>query len=228
MQNEIDVRLDGVRLELFTMGGRDYSPASYTETEDIEDEKLQLGFPAKAGMRTLSIALNKDQWYVEGVGMSLLPPASDGYASGRQTEQNYGRIDLGIDRIDVTGPFEATVPVDSASRRRIFTCQPSSASDEEACARTILSTIARRAYRRPVTAADTQVLMSFYAEGRTEGSFDDGIEKGLVRILTDPEFLFRIERDPADVEPGAPYHLSDLKLASRLSFYLWSSIPDDG
>jgi hypothetical protein len=227
VQNQIDLRLDGVRLKVFTIGGRKYSPGTYTATEDVADSDLKLRFPAKAGARTIAIALNKDDWYVEGVGMSRLPPASDGYASGRKTEPSYGRIDLGIDRIDVTGPFDATVPTERASRRRVFVCHPAKKGDEDACARTILSGVARRAYRRPLTPADVDALLAFYKEGRGAGTFDDGIEKGLVRILTDPEFLFRVERDPAGRTGSAPYRISDGELASRLSFFLWSSIPDD-
>ncbi len=227
VQNQIDVRLDGVRLKLFTMGGRKYNPGTYTATEDVEDESLQFKFSARAGTRVLAVALNKDQWYVEGVGMEKLPPASDGFASGRKTETAYGRIDLGIDRIDVAGPFNASVPEQSASRKRIFTCRPATGA-EDACARTILTTVARRAFRRPVNNTDASGLMAFFREGRRDGaSFDDGIEKGLVRILTDPEFLFRVERDPASATPGSSYALSDLELASRLSFFLWSSVPDD-
>ncbi|MGE0392979.1 MAG: DUF1592 domain-containing protein [Vicinamibacterales bacterium] len=227
VQNDIDVRLDGQRLKVFTLGGRTYGGGSYTETEDIADSGLQVKFQAKAGMRTLGVAFNRDQWYVEGVGMSRLPPASDGYASGRKTELAYGRVNMGIDRVEVTGPFSGKTPLDSASRRQIFRCTPASAKDEDACAQTILRAVARRAYRRPVQAADTKVLMEFYRSGRADGTFDDGIEKGLVRILTDPDFLFRVEKDPAGVKPGTNFRVADLDLASRLSFFLWSSVPDE-
>jgi uncharacterized protein DUF1592/uncharacterized protein DUF1588/uncharacterized protein DUF1587/uncharacterized protein DUF1585/uncharacterized protein DUF1595/cytochrome c len=228
VQNQIDVRLDDARLKVFTMGGRKYNPGTYTATEDLEDQSLRLRFSAKAGMRTLAVALNKDEWYVEGVGMARLPLASDGYASGRQTELSYGRIDLGVDRIDVLGPFNGETPAASASRKRILVCHPKAEAEADACARTIFSTLARRAYRRPVTSNDLSVLISFYKSGRTDaGTFDDGVEAALVRILTDPEFLFRVEHDPAGVKAGTPYAISDVELASRLSFYLWSSIPDD-
>jgi len=227
VQNAIDVRLDGQRITVFTLGGRTYGGGSYTETEDIADSGLHVKFQAKAGMRTVGIAFNRDQWYVEGVGMSRLPPASDGYASGRKTELAYGRVNMGIDRVEVTGPFNGKTPVDSVSRRQIFRCTPTAAASEEACARTILRAIARRAYRRPLLAVDTTTLMEFYRSGRAEGSFDDGIEKGLVRILTDPDFLFRVEKDPAGLKPGTNFRVADLDLASRLSFFLWSSVPDE-
>jgi hypothetical protein len=227
VQNEIDLRLDGKRLKVFTLGGRKYGAFSYTAEEDTADSGLVHRFQAIAGTHVVGVTFNRDNWYVEGVGMSHLPPASDGYASGRRTERDYGRIDMGVDRVDVTGPFNGRVPQNSLARARIFFCTPATAKDEEPCARTILTTVARRAYRRPLEATDTQTLLEFYKNGRASGSFDDGIEKGLVRILTDPDFLFRVERDPAGVAPGVPYRLSDLELASRLSFFLWSSVPDD-
>ena len=227
VQNDIDVRLDGQRIKVFTLGGRTYGAFTYTETEDIADAGLQVRFQAKAGMRTLGIAFNRDQWYVEGVGMSRLPPASDGYASGRKSELAYGRVNMGIDRVEVTGPFNGQTPVGSASRKQIFRCTPAAARDEDACAATILRAIARRAYRRPLTQADTRTLLEFYKTGRSSGTFDDGIEKGLVRILTDPDFLFRVEKDPAGAAPGSNVRVADLELASRLSFFLWSSVPDE-
>jgi hypothetical protein len=106
-------------------------------------------------------------------------------------------------------------------------CRPTTAAAESACAKTILTTLARRAYRQPVADADLQRLLGFYQEGRREGSFDTGIQTALQRILASPKFVFRAERDPDSVAPGAPYRLTDLELASRLSFFLWSSIPDD-
>ncbi len=227
VQNDIDLRLDGQRLKVFTLGGRTYGGGSYTETEDIADSGLVAKFQARAGMRTLGVAFNRDQWYVEGVGMSRLPPASDGYASGRKTELAYGRVNMGVDRVEVTGPFNGRTPLDSVSRKQIFRCTPAASKEEDACARTILRAVARRAYRRPLTVVDTQTLMEFYRSGRADGTFDDGIEKGLVRVLTDPDFLFRVEKDPVGLKPGTNFRVADLELASRLSFFLWSSVPDD-
>jgi mono/diheme cytochrome c family protein len=122
---------------------------------------------------------------------------------------------------DESGPASATA---SARSRR---SSPEISASEGGCAKTILSTLARRAYRRPVTDADVRPLLAMYADGRAEGSFDTGIERAVTRLLVSPEFLFRIERDPANVAPNTPYRISDLELASRLSFFLWSSIPDD-
>jgi len=131
--------------------------------------------------------------------------------------------------VEISGPYAAAGAGDTASRRRIFTCRPSATAGDveaEACAREILRALARRAYRRPVAENDVAPLLEFYREGAAEG-FDAGIELALKRLLVSPEFLFRVEQDPADAAPGSVYAVSDLTLASRLSFFLWSSIPDD-
>ena len=114
-----------------------------------------------------------------------------------------------------------------ASRRRIFIAQPKSPNEEEACARQILSALMRRAYRRPITADDLSAPMRHFREGRAEGDFDSGIEQALGSVLVNPRFLFHIERDPSGVTPGTAYAIDNFELASRLSFFLWSSIPDD-
>ena len=132
-----------------------------------------------------------------------------------------------INSVTISGPYKVTGPGDSPSRRRIFVCKPSSAADELPCARRILSTLARRAYRRPVNETDVRDLLPFYEQGRKEGSFDLGIQKALERLLVSSQFLFRIEREPLTVAAGTAYRVSDLELASRLSFFIWSSIPDD-
>jgi hypothetical protein len=133
-----------------------------------------------------------------------------------------------ISQIIIQGPVaNAARPDDLASRRRILTCTPPNPAAETPCARTILTSLARRAYRRPLTDADTRTLMEFYERGRSGGSFEDGIERGLQFILAHPEFVFRTESVPAGIKPGAPYRVSDLELASRLSFFLWSTGPDE-
>jgi len=139
--------------------------------------------------------------------------------------QNYPAIGF----VRIQGPFNAERPADSASRRKVFTCRPkpaSSASEGE-CAKQILTTMARRAYRRPATAEEIATLLSFFENGRKDGSFDDGIELALRLLLASPQFLVRAEREPATVQAGQAYAISDIELASRLSFFLWSSIPDD-
>jgi mono/diheme cytochrome c family protein len=132
-----------------------------------------------------------------------------------------------VGSIRIDGPYNATAAKDTPSRQKIFACRPSGPSAEQPCARTIVGALARRAYRRPVTQSDVATLMTFYEVGRKNGSFDQGIEMALRRLLADPEFLYRREVEPTAVAKGAPYRISDLELASRLSFFLWSSIPDD-
>ena len=134
---------------------------------------------------------------------------------------------LGLASVTISGPYHAKGPGDTPSRRRIFVCQPEKAGDEFSCAQRVLGTLVRRAYRRPATAADIQALEPFYKSGSAEGGFERGIQRALERLLVSPQFLFRIEREPAGLAPGTPYRIGDLELASRLSFFLWSSIPDD-
>jgi len=134
---------------------------------------------------------------------------------------------LAVGTVTISGPYNAKGPGDTPTRQRIFVCRPPSAAEEAPCARRILSTLTRRAYRRPVTDEDVQSLMPFYTAGRMEGGFDLGIERALQRLLVSPQFLFRIEHDPDTAAPGRSHPVSDLELASRLSFFLWSSIPDD-
>jgi hypothetical protein len=135
----------------------------------------------------------------------------------------------GVTQIVISGPHNATGPGDTPSRRRVLICTPASPADEESCARRILSTLATCAYRRPVeeSSAEMQTLLDFFRAGRQRAGFEAGIQRAVARVLVDPQFLFRIEREPAGVAPGAAYRLTDLDLASRLSFFLWSSIPDD-
>ena len=129
--------------------------------------------------------------------------------------------------VSISGPFNAQGSGDTPSRRKIFICHPASAGEELPCAKRIISTLARHAYRRPVTDSDLETLLSFYQSGRNKRNFETGIEMALRRMLSDPQFVYRFERDPASVPPDTPYRISDLELASRLSFFLWSSIPDD-
>ena len=132
-----------------------------------------------------------------------------------------------LSSVTISGPFNPSGPGDTPSRQRIFACHPQSGAEEIPCARQILGTLARRAYRRPVTDADLNYLLPFYQAGRAEAGFERGIQKALERLLVSPQFLYRIERDPEGIAPGTAYRISDLELASRLSFFLWSSIPDD-
>ncbi|MGA2880823.1 MAG: DUF1592 domain-containing protein [Bryobacteraceae bacterium] len=132
-----------------------------------------------------------------------------------------------VGKMELLGPFKPAGASDSPSAKKIFVCRPANASEETTCAKKIVDTLARHAFRRPVTPQDTEMLMTFYQQGRNDGTFDTGIERELQRILADPEFVFRKEAEPTTLAAGQNYHISDLELASRLSFFLWSSIPDD-
>ena len=135
----------------------------------------------------------------------------------------------GVSQITIVGPFDAKGPGDTPSRKLLLVCTPASAGDEERCARTVLNTLASRAYRRPVAASgpDMDTLVEFYRKGRERGSFESGLQRAVARVLVDPQFLFRFEREPAAVAAGTAFRISDIELASRLSFFLWSSIPDE-
>jgi hypothetical protein len=168
--------------------------------------------PVKAGTQTIGVAL-ADKQRATGV--------DDVFSTFGAT--------AGVQSIVITGPFNPSGPGKTASRERIFVCQPATAAEELPCAKKILAALATRAFRHPVTEShpSMQTLLGFYAKGRGEGDFEAGIEQGLARILVDPRFLFRIEEEPADLKPGSSYRINDFDLASRLSFFLWSSIPDD-
>jgi Protein of unknown function (DUF1592)/Protein of unknown function (DUF1588)/Protein of unknown function (DUF1585)/Protein of unknown function (DUF1587)/Protein of unknown function (DUF1595) len=172
---------------------------------------LDLRLPIKAGPQQLGVAfINKN------------PPGADDIW---QIFPN----NSGVQSVAITGPFNSTGAGDTPSRRRIFVCRPAASTDDDelACAKKILSTLARRAYRRPLSDSDLETLIGFYRSGRRDASFDAGIQQAVARVLIDPRFVFRFEREPATVAAGAAYRISDLELASRLSFFLWSSIPDD-
>jgi len=221
-EHQLEVTVDGERVLLAPVGGpKDYTESSLNATNVVNSlaERLQVRVKVKAGQRPVGAAF-------------LMKNA----AQGANRLQNFERSTLiatdhlglpHVENFTVTGPFNATGVSDTPSRRRLFVCRPAKAADESACAKRIVSTLARRAYRRPVTEADVTSLMSFYGAGRREGSFDRGVELATRAVLVSPKFVFRIERDPAGVTPGSPYRVSDVDLASRLSFFLWSSIPDD-
>lgn len=176
------------------------------------DNPRQFKLQLKAGAQTIGIAL-ADHRRSTGIDeiFSTYAPAG------------------GVQSIVITGPFNPSGPGETASRQRIFTCKPKTADEETPCARKILTALATRAFRRPIAQSDPALatLMSFYEQGRGEGDFEAGVEKALARVLVDPRFLFRVEEEPADLKAGASYRIDDFDLASRLSFFLWSSIPDD-
>jgi mono/diheme cytochrome c family protein len=209
--SEIEVRVDGARVGRFTIGG----PTFAAESQD-GDEPLHVRVPVKAGSRQIvATILKTDGARPEGTGPDRIPIWN--------RDGDVPSFPLGISSLLVTGPFNGRVPEASPSRQRVFICAPSAD-----CATRIVSSLARRAYRRPVTAGDVQTLMEFFDGARAAGgSFDDGIRASLERLLVSPDFLFRIEQDPNGVAAGTAYRLSEVELASRLSFFLWSSGPDD-
>ena len=166
-----------------------------------------------------------------GVGAGVTMPIGGSEKIGTN-DVGGGDADGGGSRITgasvtITGPYDVQGASDTPSRQRIFVCRPTAHAAESDCAKQIVTTLARRAYRRPVTPGEVAVLLKFYTDGRAKHGFDGGIEMALRRLLVSPEFLFRIESEPSGVAAGAAYTVSDLELASRLSFFLWSSIPDE-
>ena len=220
--HQLEISVNGVRVHLASFGG-DKEIASSSDnptiTGDDVDGRFTVRIPLKAGPAKIGVA------FLEKT-----------HALNTRRLQSYVRssadtIDFSgnphIDEVILTGPFKVTGVGDTPSRRRIFVCQPKGAAEEQACAQRILTTLARRAYRGDVAKDDVPTLMDFYQRGRDGGSFDSGIDLALRRLLASPKFLVRVERDPAAVPAGGAYRLSDLEIASRLSFFLWSSIPDD-
>ena len=242
---DVEVRLDGRLVRRFTVGGADRLgyPSAYSFFGTIRgdpaweqyvsidaDAELEVDLPAPAGEHVVGVSFVAARTEATGIlerrlsGFSL---SGLGFYDGHAA----------VERVEITGPYDAAGPGDTASRRRIFRCRPSAAAaadapanaaaDEDRCAGEILSALGRRAYRRPLTGGDLDTLLAFYEQGRAAGGFEAGIRKGIERLLVAPEFLFRIERDPPGVPPATAYRLTDLELASRLSLFLWSDIPDE-
>jgi hypothetical protein len=185
---------------------------------------LELRLPIKAGPQTIAVTfIKKTNAYVDDLIQRV-----DSTTGDLQTGVQFGYTTVPhLASVEIVGPYNITGPGNTPSRARIFTCRPADAREELPCARWIFSTLARRALRRPVVEADLTPLLAFYQEGRKTDGFDGGVEMGLRRLLADPGFVFRFERDPASLPVGAAHRISDIELASRLSFFLWSSIPDD-
>ncbi len=224
--HELEVTLDGERIELFTVG-RTLAPGERRGQYAAEAEPREVRLRVNAGPHQVGVTfLQKTTAEPERTRKLYLRPFTGEGSGGDSRYQPY------VDQVTIAGPFESSgsrPAVDTPSRARLFTCQLGTAGDPGAseCAHEILSTLARRAFRRPVGDDDIQRLLTFYQRGEASGGFDSGIELALRRLLVSPEFLFRIVEDPAGAAPDTNYTLSDLELASRLSFFLWSSIPDD-
>jgi hypothetical protein len=224
--NRVDLRLDGARLKLFTVGGKAQAQGFFDTPVEI-DQGMEVRAPVKAGERLIGVSFQRSESEIEGFGPAHLPPASYGYQGGSNTAVANGRIEMAVDTVEVSGPFNEVAPEDTPSRQRIFVCRPRRPGDELACARRIVSTFARRAYRRPLTELEVKTLVGFYEAGRRDGGFEPGVQHVIERVLIAPDFLFRSESDPPGLAPGTAHRVTDLELASRLSFFLWSSIPDD-
>jgi mono/diheme cytochrome c family protein len=243
--HDLDVRIDGVRVQRFRIGGVQAgkpAPVSFSGTfmaaggagfptqewDDYRtsaDAHLTLKLDVTAGTHVVAVSFVGKSWAPEGI---LQPPLREYGATVTEiTDTTTKPEGPGLESITIDGPYQAVGPGQTPSRKRIFTCRGTGERDEERCARRIMSQLARRAFRRPVTDADLSALVEFYQQGRQARGFEGGIEAALERLLIDPEFLFRIEHDPDNVARGAVYPVPDLLLASRLSFFLWSSIPDD-
>ncbi|MBM63651.1 MAG: hypothetical protein CL484_11965 [Acidobacteria bacterium] len=223
--HQLEVTLDGHRIELFTVGRT--LEAGERRGQYSEADSRDIRLRVSAGPHQVGVAfLQKTSAEPERTRKLYQRPFTGEGSGGDSRYQPY------IESVTIAGPFESSgsrPAVDTPSRRYIFTCkpQPSDTAATTACATKILSELAHRAFRRPVTEEDVQRLLVFYEQGSQTGSFDAGIELALRRLLVSPEFLFRIVEDPAGLGPGTAYALSNLELASRLSFFLWSSIPDE-
>jgi mono/diheme cytochrome c family protein len=211
-ERKLDLRLDDRRLQLFTI------PASPKKIVlgggTPPDAHLRIRIPVKAGARELAATFLKDTLIKEGIIERVRDDVVQTYFEG-------------VGSMTVAGPFNVQGPGETVTRERIFVCRPSGAADEQACATKILSNLAHRAYRRPVGADDMTQLLALYKTGAQNGGFESGVRLALQKILVSPDFVFRVEVDPPGAAPRTIYKISDIELASRLSFFLWSSIPDD-
>jgi hypothetical protein len=210
-ERKLDLRLDDQRLQLFTL------PASAKKIVlgggTPPDAALKIRLQVKAGAREIDASFLKDSTLKEGV-------------IERIRDDDVQQYFEGVSAVNVSGPFNVQGPGETVARAKIFTCHPTGAADEQACAEKILTNLAHHAYRRPVNADDVGQLVALYKEGAKDGGFESGIRLALQKILVSPDFLFRAEVDPPGAAPGTVYRVSDVELASRLSFFLWSTIPD--
>jgi len=214
-ERKLDLRLDDQRLELFTL------PAATRRRVNNDDplpespeSMLHVRLPVAAGTHNIVATFLKDTVVPEGI---IFKPRD-------------GNVDAhfeGVGSISVSGPFNAKGPGATPSRDKIFVCHPTAAAEEDACAEKIITNLAKHAYRRPTVSDSLPQLMALYKQGKETGGFESGIRLALQKVLVSPEFLFRVELAPAGAAPGTVYQISDVELASRLSFFLWSSIPDD-
>ncbi len=238
LQNEqqLEVRVGGERVAMFRVGGAPGTPPPRTFAGAVlgdraweeyalhADDHLKVRLPVSAGPQVVGVSFIQARSERDGVAQ----PRATGkvLAIAERWSSTSEAPEAAVDQVSISGPFNAVGPGNTPSRERLFSCHPTRGMEAELCAREILATLARRAFRRPVTPADIATLLPFYEAGHEAGGFETGIQRSLESILVDPEFLFRIEREP-DTPAAATYRIGNLELASRLSFFLWSSIPDD-
>src|SRR6185436_17040666 len=220
--HQLEITVDGARVHLASFGGDEDFKASLrnpTLAGDDVENRSRARVKLTAGPHTIGVAFiekpaAQNSWRLQ----PFLRSSHDTF-----DPTGYPHIDV----FSVTGPYNPTGSGDTPSRRRIFSCRPATAAEEEPCARSIVTRLARTAYRGQATPEDLSRLMAFYADGRRAGNFERGVQLALQRMLASAKFALRIERDPAGATPGSVYPLADLDVASRLSFFLWSSLPDD-
>ena len=220
--HDLELLIDREHIATFTVAPPDLMSdvaLNYQPSQDDVDDHLVVRVPVTAGPHDVGVTFPARPWV-------LLETARQPYES-HFNYYRHPRVQPAIFSVSIVGPYLPLGAGDTPSRDRIFVCQPETAADEDGCARKILANVMRRAYRRPVTDDDVRGPFALYEQAKAENGFEAGVEMGLAAVLVSPEFLFRIEREPAGVEPGAAYRINDLELASRLAFFLWSSIPDD-
>jgi hypothetical protein len=215
-ERKLDLRVDDQSVQLFTIAAR--GRRADINTGVGQDAQAGAGYkvriPIKAGSHTIAAAFEKDSVLPEGIIF-------------RQRFDNIQSHFEGVGAVSVAGPYNVQGPGATPSRDKIFVCHPTAAAEEQACAEKIFTALAHRAYRRPIAADDLPQLLALYKQGAEAGGFEAGVRLALQKILVSPDFIFRVELDPADAAPGSVRTVSDIELASRLSFFLWSSIPDD-
>jgi hypothetical protein len=217
--HQMELTLDDERVQMFTVGPKRMNQDAQYYADGEVDSHLKFRMAVKAGPHDIGVTFVKKD-------SALIETEQQPY----QAHFNYyrhPRIQPAIYSVSIMGPFDATGVTDTPSRRRIFVCRPAKPADEERCATSIISNLARHAYRRPVSNDDIRIPLGFYKDARAEGNFEAGVEMALRAVLASTEFVFRVERDPENMPANRPYRISDIELASRLSFFLWSSIPDD-
>jgi hypothetical protein len=219
--NQFEISIDGERVFLQQVGGEAdnlMSDTNFADAADTIDQRLKIRVPVEAGLHRVAVTFIQKNAAETHEPLELHTRDLD--------LQNMTGLPT-LDYVDIIGPYNVTGSGETASRQKIFSCYPATAEEESACAATILARLGKQAYRRPLTDDDMGLLTDFYLDGHAQGGFERGIQVALRFLLTSPEFLFRSEPDPEHVAPGEVYALDDLALASRMAFFLWSSMPDE-